>query len=215
MPSVSPDSFKLQPSSRAPGRQPAKSLLTSQTIPFRAPDKLGDPVPKFTVSQQNSIVQTASKKSEKEDNVSVSVSGGIKDLFTASLKVTDSMVWTDSASTSNSQGSTQTAEIDMNGPAFGYNGPSQVLVYWDTIYNSFMFAFAPEAPVATGVITDATGKPAVNAPVELVAASTFLKTWTDTKGNYSFFGPATGPGTVSVLGQHVGTNSPKAQLQLQ
>jgi hypothetical protein len=194
-------------------------LLTSQTIPFRAPDTSGDPVPKFTVSQQNSIVQTASKKSEKEDNVSISVSGGIKDLFTASLKVTDSMVWTDSASTSNSQGSTQTAEIDINGPAVGYNGPSEVLVYWDAIYNSFMFAFAPEAPVATGVITDATGKPAVNAPVELVAASTSLKTWTDTKGNYSFFGPATGPGTVSVLGQqfhvNVGTNSPKAQLQLQ
>jgi hypothetical protein len=33
------------------------------------------------------------------------------------------------------------ASVAVGGPAYGYTGPTNVLVYWDTIYSSFMFAF--------------------------------------------------------------------------
>jgi hypothetical protein len=32
-------------------------------------------------------------------------------------------------------------ERDGRGPSFGYTGSTEILVYWDSIYHSFMFAY--------------------------------------------------------------------------
>ena len=29
----------------------------------------------------------------------------------------------------------------VGGPSFNYTGPTNILVYWDSVYHSFMFAF--------------------------------------------------------------------------
>jgi hypothetical protein len=75
----------------------------------------------------------------------VSVSGSTKLRIEASLKVTTNFQWTNKSSSDTSDATSQSAAVIVGGPACGYVGPTDVLVYWDTVYNSFMFEFANSA----------------------------------------------------------------------
>jgi hypothetical protein len=55
--------------------------------------------------------------------------------------------------------SSQSATVTIGGPSFGYPGPTDILVYWDTVYRTFMFAFSTEPASAMGSIIDQLGKP--------------------------------------------------------
>ena len=74
------------------------------------------------------------------------------------------------------------------GPAFGYPGPTDVLVYLDGLYNSFMFAFPNEPPVSSGLLSNALGEPLVHKLVTLNVGVARLNTYTDGKGEYRFYG---------------------------
>lgn len=93
-----------------------------------------------------------------------------------------------------------------------------MLVYWDTVYNSFMFAFPPEPPMASGILRNAAGKALVSQPVSLSVGSQKLTTFTDANGGYRFYGSQSGPGTISAAGQNlpvqVGRGLPVAALQM-
>ena len=55
-------------------------------------------------------------------------------------KLDESLEWTNTSE--QTLESKQSATVTVGGPGFDYSGPTSVLVYWDTVYNSFMFAFA-------------------------------------------------------------------------
>ncbi len=115
--------------------------------------------------------------------------------------------------------SSQSASVTVGGPAFGYTGPSDdVLVYCDTVYNSFMFAFPTEPPAASGTLTDHLGKPAAHQPVTLAIGPHKLTTFTDARGEYRFYSSLSGQGKVSVEGKDfpvpVGHGAPKSSLRL-
>jgi hypothetical protein len=119
---------------------PNRYLPIDQSFPYEPPDNASDPVPTQTYTVQNSVTQTSTHASQVQYGVSITVSAGIK-LFEASLKVTGSFEWTNTASSSLSNQSSQSASVTIGGPAFGYTGPTDLDAYWDTVYNSFMFAF--------------------------------------------------------------------------
>ena len=58
------------------------------------------------------------------------------------------------ATSASAVSSSQSATVVVGGPAFGYTGPTDVLVYWDTVYSTYMFAFASQAPRISGVATE-------------------------------------------------------------
>ncbi|MGB7760853.1 MAG: hypothetical protein WBL61_13550 [Bryobacteraceae bacterium] len=93
----------------------------------------------------------------------------------------------------------------MGGPAFGYAGPTDVVVYWDTLYSSFMFAFMfafPSAPpAALGALTDAAGKALANQAITLTVGGKKFETFTNQQGQYRFYGAPAGSGSLSVDGQ--------------
>jgi hypothetical protein len=120
---------------------PNRYLPISQSFQYEPPDNASDPVPTETYTVQNSVTQTSTHTSQVQYGVSISVSTGIKVPFEASLKVTGSFEWTNTASSSLSNQSSQSASVTIGGPAFGYTGPTDLVAYWDTVYNSFMFAF--------------------------------------------------------------------------
>jgi hypothetical protein len=62
---------------------------------------------------------------------------------TFALKVNNQFTFTQSSTTTNRTGSTGTSTFTLSLPSIPYNGPTTVLVYVDTIYKTFMFAFPP------------------------------------------------------------------------
>jgi hypothetical protein len=69
-----------------------------------------------------------------------------------------------------------------------------VLVYVDTVFNTFMFAFPPAGMAATvsGMLMGADGAPAAHAPITLTAGRVVYRSFTDAKGGYRFYGAPKG-----------------------
>jgi hypothetical protein len=98
-----------------------------------------------------------------------------------------------------SSGSTQSASVTVGGPAFGFAGSSDVLVYWDSIYNSFMFAFAP---IAANIVS-ANEKAAPHQALALVAAGKTFTTSARADGTYRFYGVPSGQANLLIEGKDV------------
>jgi len=117
-------------------------LLNQPPYDYEPPLDPNSQSPVNTHQQSNTTTQTASHQVSTQTGVSFEISAGIRAPFTASLSVSESFNWTDTSSQSTAKTQTQTAGLALGGPAYGYSGPIRIAVYWDTIYNSFMFAFA-------------------------------------------------------------------------
>lgn len=117
---------------------PNRYLPVAQSFAYEPPDSASDPVPTETYALQNSLTSTTTHTTQVQYGVSVSV---LANYLLASLKVTGSFEWTNTSTSQTSNQSTQSASLTIGGPAFGYTGPTNIIAYWDTVYNSFMFAF--------------------------------------------------------------------------
>jgi hypothetical protein len=194
---------------------PNRFVALPQSFPYEAPDTANDTISTSTYVMQGSVTHTRTTQVQYTTNISVS--GGLN-LGIFKLKSSASMQWTNTSSTADANAATQSATAVIGGPSFGYTGPTDVLAYIDTIYNSFMFAFPTDPPVAVGAITDTQGKPVVRAPISLTVGQTRLSTYTDSKGEYRFYGKLSGAGSVSVAGKtfpvSVAAGTAKATLHL-
>ena len=197
---------------------PNRFLQLNQSFPYEPPYSSSDTPPTDTYAVSNTTTNTTTNTDQVQYGVSVTVSAGFGGPFSASLKTTGSFEWTNTASSSTSSQSTQSATVTIGGPAYGYDGPVDLLVYWDTIYNSFLFAFPPEAPAAAGVVADQSGKPAGHKAVTLTVGPNTLTGFTDAGGEYRFYTSTSGQGQLSVEGQNftvpVGQGLPKSNLRL-
>lgn len=102
--------------------------------------------------------------------------------------MTTSFQWTNTSTSGSTDVISESAAVTVGGPAFGYDGPTDVLVYWDTVYSSFMFAFATTPPIASGKVVDVSGVPIAQREVTLVVDDHTLKTFTDLHGDFRFYG---------------------------
>jgi hypothetical protein len=197
---------------------PNRFVPTAQSFPYEPPLAAGDPVPTITYTQTSSTTTTNTQEVKTQYGVKVSVSSGFSFIFTDTLKVTGSLQWTNTSTSTQTTGSTQQASVTVGGPAFGYTGPTDILVYWDTVYLSFMFAFATGSPSASGTLTDSAGNPVPNQAITLTVGSITLSTFTNSRGQYNFYGTASGQGTVAVENQQfpvaVGAGEPSPTLRL-
>jgi hypothetical protein len=182
---------------------PNRFLPTPFTFPYEPSEASGDPVPTMTYSQTSTTTVTDTEQVQIQYGVTCTVSAGLQGPFSVAVKAAGSLEFTDTSIATTSRGSTQTASVTVGGPAFGYTGPTDVVVYWDTIFNSFMFAFATGNPVVSGTITGSTGKPAVSEAVTLAIGGITLSTFTDANGEYRFYNAAAGQGVISAGGQQV------------
>ncbi len=58
-----------------------------------------------------------------------------------------SVTGTDTNTTMTTNTTMESASVTVGGPSFSYTGPTNILVYWDSVYHSFMFVFpAGEVP---------------------------------------------------------------------
>ncbi len=109
----------------------------SQSIPYDPPysdQGLGSDAHSYTVSTAN--INASSQTLESKYSVGVKLN---LDFGVFKLKSSTELEWTNSSTDSTSTGSTQSATVTITGPAYGYTGPTDVLVYWDKLYNTFAF----------------------------------------------------------------------------
>ena len=198
---------------------PNRFLPTSYTFPYGPPLTAADPVPTTSYVQQNTVTNQSSHTFEikYEVGLKASVGAALSALFKDSGGKA-SVEWTNSSSTENTNATSQSATVTVGGPAFGYTGPTDVAVFWDTIFNSFVFAFAMDPPSASGRITDQSGKPFAHQLITLSTAGHTFTTLTGANGDYRFHRVSAGQGKLSVSGQHftvaVGPGTQAAVLQL-
>lgn len=93
-----------------------------------------------TYTVQNTT--TATKEVTVEYTVGASVSFEISDF----LKVGGSVTFTDSNKTATTDTVIESAAVTVGGPSFGYEGATDILVYWDSVYHSFVFTFPTPNP---------------------------------------------------------------------
>jgi hypothetical protein len=179
---------------------PMRFLPTTQSFPYIPPLTQSDPAAQQKYQQSNMVMAGTGTKVQL--TYTVSASGGVN-LVIAQFKASGQLEWTYTSETSNTTESTQSATVTVGGPAFGYTGPTDVLVYWDTVFNSFMFAFAQGEPSASGLLTDKSGKPVANAPVALAAGTRTFQTFTDKKGEFRFYNTPAGSGMLAALGERL------------
>jgi hypothetical protein len=197
---------------------PNRFVPITHSFPYEPPAKASDTVPTSTQTLTSATTTTNTQQVQTQYGVSVTVSAGFHLIWDDSLKITASLQWTNTSTSTQTTGSTQQASVTIGGPAFGYTGPTDVLVYWDTIYLSFMFAFATESPSASGAVIDSGGNPVPNQAMTLAVGSITLSTFTDSRGQYNFYGAQPGRGTVTVESQKfpvaVGEGEPSPTLRL-
>jgi hypothetical protein len=190
------------------------------TFPYDPPLNAPDPVSTLTTTLQNSVAYDTKSTVQTDYGVALNVAGTITSKL--GLKLGSTLTWTNTQSTAINNTFTQSANVTIGGPAFGYNGPADVWVYWDTIYNSFFFSFTPatESASASGIIFDRTGQPASHMEVTLREGQLHKEftTFTNARGEYRIYGASAGQATLSVKGEsfpvQVGTAAGKATLHL-
>lgn len=174
---------------------PNRYLPTTQSFPYNPPDTATDPIPLGGYTQTNTVTNTITHEVTHTYGVSAGFDLSIDGI---GLKDDSSLEWTDTQTDVSVNASTQSAAVSVSGPAFGYNGPEDVLVYWDTIYNSFLFAFPTTAATVTGIFKNAQGQAVPNQEVQLTAGGHTYTTFTDAKGAYRFYGPPAGSAVSAV-----------------
>jgi len=195
---------------------PNRFLPTTQSFPYEPPYTASDPVFTASIVAQNSVNVSSNHAVQHQYSVSASVSAGIASFL--SLKAAGSMEWTNTNEHGTSSTSSQSAMATVGGPAFGYAGPTDVIVYWDTLYSSFMFAFPSAPAAATGVLTNFAGKIIANKEITLTVGGKKFKTFTNQRGQYRFYNAPAGSGSLSVDGQlfkiEVGLDKAEPAVQL-
>ena len=96
-----------------------------------------------TYTVQNTA--TATNTVTVEYSVGATIAIPILKLFNLGASVT----FTSTNTTQTTDTTMETASVTVGGPSFAYTGSTNILVYWDSVYHSFMFAY-PVGEVAPG-----------------------------------------------------------------
>ena len=197
---------------------PDRFLPTRQSFPYIPPRRPNDPVPTQTYTETNTLTKTTTKTSQVEYSVGFSATAGISGIFSASLKTSTSLEWTNTSSSASSTSNTQQASLTVGGPSYGYEGATDVRVYWDAVFSSFVFLFAEGAASFSGVLNDSAGNPIAGEPVSLSAGGVEFRTFTDPSGGFRFYDVEPGECQVSARDRkftvQVAPGQPAANLRL-
>lgn len=174
---------------------PNRFVQTVTTFPYEPPFSAGDPGStfKFTLTSETATTKTSTVESSYSPGVTAEGGFDFHQFLFNKFKFEGSLTWTRKSSNASSSGGSESASVTIGSPSAAYTGPVVIAVYWDTLYNSFLFAPAPDPTVrVSGSVVDATGKPAAGREVVLMSGGVKRRTFTDAQGKYRFVGAPAG-----------------------
>jgi hypothetical protein len=173
------------------------------TFPYEPPFSESDTPPTYSFSLSTAISTSSGSSVSDSYKVGVSIKGGagFEPIFKASLKLDGSWEWTSTSGSSESTGSSETSSVTITGPSFGYEGPTLMEVFYDTIYRTFLFRPLDETPPwLRGRILGSAGEPMPFERVELDVGGNTYQTLSNARGEYRFVEPIQGRGTIRARG---------------
>lgn len=190
-----------------------EALLT--TFPYEPPFAEGESPPRFSFNAGYSSTASSSSSVGNEYSMGLKVKGslGFINLAKQSFESENSWTWLDTDTRSTSTEAAESASVTVGGPAFGYSGPTDMAVYYDVIYKTFLFAPIETAlkPALRGSVMSRSKKAVSGKEVILVANGVKYRTFTNAKGEYRIFGKISGPLQLQV--DRVKQKLPKLPLQ--
>jgi hypothetical protein len=190
----------------------AKTIASSKrykqvdtTFAYEPPLNANDATQSTTLTLKNETISTKTDEVDVLSTAELKLTGSIGSPF-ASISVTadGQWQWTQTSSKGELSDQAQQAAVTITEPSFGYTGPTDMGVYWDTVYNTFAFApikVSAERQVASGTIFDAKNAPAKFTEVTMKLADGGVRhAFTNSRGQYRMYGPAAGKGTVTAIG---------------
>jgi hypothetical protein len=173
-------------------------LPTGQTLPYETVESANAPTTGNSVTLTNEQLVSGTHEDISSNTVSIDieVSAGFPGIAKIALQNDDKFTWTYDNSTTNSTTTTSTSVASVGNPSSAYTGPTDIGVYWDTMFNSFVFAPINTASLnLSGFVSDVSGASIWHRLVTLktVNGRTY-RTYTDHNGGYRFYG-VVGPGT--------------------
>ena len=172
----------------------ARYVSLNTTFPYEPPYAPGDPVPTLNFTATYSSTDTSGSEVANEYKTGVTWEGGLDfiSLVSAKLKVANEWTWTDTKSLSTDTGTTESASVTVGGPAFGYTGPTDMGVYYDILYKSFLFVPYEGGPSVQGWIYSRSNLEVAGKEVRLVANGVTYRTFAGADGEFRFHGTPTG-----------------------
>jgi hypothetical protein len=148
----------------------------------------GDPATTFSATLNSSATQTATQTVEKEYKVGMKLSaeGGFPGLAKLKLSSESEWTWSNKSSTQVSGGTTESAKVTVGGPSFGYTGPTDIMVFYDTLYKTFMFRPLTDPIRFQGVLTSTGKRPIAGREVAMTFKGRTYRTVTNARGEYRF-----------------------------
>jgi hypothetical protein len=201
-----PYAFPSGHSTEVPDKEPDPRRFKPlfETFPYEPPFAKTDPVPttKLTLAYTNKQDSSASDQAENTVGLKLQASGGFPGLAKLTLKDQLNWTWTSVNTASSSSAATESATAVIGGPAFGYQGPTDVGVYYDTIYKTFLFVMLPVVgqPTIEGLVTNSSGQPMARKQVVISSNGIQYRTLTNAKGEYRIFNRISGPIRIQVEG---------------
>lgn len=217
---VQADPFAV--SSNAP-INPGRFIPTSMTFPFEPPlsSSDGSSTYTYTLTSDSSTKITESTESQNSLELKVTVKAGLSGFASLTLTNDDKWTWTYDNETVSTTSSESAATAAVGDPSSAYTGPTDIAVYFDSVFHSFLFV--PQSTSSLflqGVATDAGGRPAIHQKAALSLSGHNFITWTDNRGQYRFYGrPAelgslSGTLSIGTTKQNVAVNGQLTQINL-
>ncbi|HEX4965760.1 MAG TPA: choice-of-anchor D domain-containing protein [Thermoanaerobaculia bacterium] len=131
-------------------------LALGKTLSYAPPPKGGQPVTETSTLSYDGTQSDGQKATDEfkvafsvqfSGDVTIPVADWLELNFSASVKASKTLDWKNVVSQSAKLDSAQTATLSLASPSSSYTGPTDVQVYKDNVYGTFMFGFSPSAPV--------------------------------------------------------------------
>lgn len=180
------------------------------TFPYEPPFAPGDKATTLTFTLDNSTTQTSASTVETSHTVGLTASAEFNLILTEKVKLNNKWTWTNSTTNSSSSDAKESASVTVGGPSFGYTGPTNIQVYYDVLYKTFLFVPVGSGlePSLQGVVTRSSKRVVAGKEVVVVASGVKYRTFTNAKGEYRIFDKISG----SVLVQVGGVTKPLTLL---
>ena len=173
--------------------------------PYTYPYEYSDAPMRNNSQIGNVSAMGTSTTSHDSYTISASVTVGFNiGVVSASLKLSDSFNWSHQSTNSSNTTATQTASFGIATPSAAWAGPTDVSVYWDNLFGTFMFGWTPlpgtsssapydrkraaAAVFLSGHVADNAGKPLPGQEVWVRTTGLQLRTLTNAQGAYRFLG---------------------------
>jgi hypothetical protein len=184
---------------------PKRFVSLNFTYGYYPPVLPTDPVQTLTKMISTSKTSTNETKATEDFKVALTLSaeGDFLGVAKVSLKNTDTWDWTYTSSKTDSAGTSESSTVTIGAPGYNYpqTAPTNLSIYFDTIYKTFAFTLDRGQPIALkGTLVNANRKPISGADISLVVNNVMHRTFTNLRGEWRFPGIMNGPCEIQFSG---------------